>query len=92
MQVPEWVMTFVWFVLGAGVLASVGWLTSTLLRIRRALDDSVELLIWLKLEHQRNDLVGLLKEIARIARGTMATMRWLAKQKTGEDPPPDTGD
>ncbi len=92
MQVPEFVMAIVWFVLGAGVLACVGWLASTLLRIRRALDESVELLIWLKREHQRDDLVGLLKEISRIARGTMATMRWLAKQKTGDDPPPDTGD
>ncbi len=99
MQVPEFVMAFVWFVLGAGVLASVGWLATTLLRIRRALDESVEVLIWLKREHQRDDskfsttrVIPLLEQTVRLAHGTKDTMRWLAKQQTGIEPPPSEGD
>ncbi len=98
MQIPDLVMAVVWFVLAGVVSATVGWIGNTLLRIRRALDESVELLLWLKEEHQRDDskfsttrVIPLLEQATRLAHGTMDTMRWLAKEQTGKTPPPSGG-
>ncbi len=98
MEIPDFVMNVVWFVMAAAATAVAGWSASTALRIRRSLDDAVELLIWLKDEHQRDDskfattrVIPLLEQTVRLAHGTMDTMRWLAKQQTGHTPPPSAG-
>ena len=95
MEIPAWVVDVVLAVLGAIAVAAVGWIGSTLAKLRRQSAQIVGLLEWMKLQDEAHDakivaLLPLLEKGLRVAVSTRQTMYWLAEQTTppGVSPPP----
>lgn len=97
--VPGYVIELLWLILSGLATWVVAWVARTLSRIVRILEEMLPVLIWLRDEHDSDDskfatghLAPLLQQNVRLAKSTLATIRWYAENRSGGGAPPTEGD